>query len=272
MALTPVVCASSAAVARLAEVLVANRLAARPGMDAVPPEVLRVAELHPDGTLDPPPGDPPQATRELLVLATGGARAAAVRAFAAAPPPGRVTLLTDPAAAAALPPTATAAADHVAVVLGHREPGVSTEHRISKESLERIHRAELLVRRVPTRTVVLTGYTSTGGLSEAEQMALVWRDPLVPVLLEVAGRDTAENATRSLPLVLALGGVRRVSVVTSAWHVRAGYFFAPYRGRGLDVAVRREWRGGGWARLLADDVRKARWAPAERRRAWAAVR
>jgi uncharacterized SAM-binding protein YcdF (DUF218 family) len=52
----------------------------------------------------------------------------------------------------------------------------------------------------------------------------------------VAGRDTAENATRSLPLVLALGGVRRVSVVTSAWHVRAPWFFAPYRRRGLRVA------------------------------------
>jgi hypothetical protein len=55
---------------------------------------------------------------------------------------------------------------------------VSAEHRISHESLERLQRAERLVRRTPTRTALLTGYTSTAGLSAAEQMALARRDPL----------------------------------------------------------------------------------------------
>jgi hypothetical protein len=36
-------------------------------------------------------------------------------------------------------------------------------------------------------------------------------------------------------LILAMGGVRRVTVVTSRWHVRAPYFFSPYRRFGLDV-------------------------------------
>jgi hypothetical protein len=76
----------------------------------------------------------------------------------------------------------------------------------------------------------------------------------VPVLLEVAGRNTAENASRSLPLVLAQGGVRRVSVVTSAWHVRTPYFFAPYRDHGLDVRLRPAAPLRGWGHLLAEEV------------------
>jgi uncharacterized SAM-binding protein YcdF (DUF218 family) len=83
--------------------------------------------------------------------------------------------------------------------------------------------------------VVLTGFTSTGGLSEAEQMRAAWRLPGVPALLEVAGRNTAGNAACSLPIVLALGGIREVTVVTSAWHIRAPYMFAPWRRHCLRV-------------------------------------
>ena len=219
---------------------------------------------------------------EVLLLATGAVRADGLHAALVAPPDPdaptsllrahpRLTVLCDPPAAARLPGGEHRAGDHVAIVLGHRWPGVSAEHRISRESLERLHRAEQLVRRTPTRAVVLTGYSATGGLSEAEQMALAWRDPAAPFLLEVAGRDTAENATRSLPLLLALGGVRRVSVVTSAWHVRAPWFFAPYRRYGLHVTLRREWRGRGFVRMLADELGKVPQAPAARRRAWRAA-
>ena len=166
-------------------------------------------------------------------------------------------------------PAPGATSGHVVIVLGHREPGVSAEHRISRESLERLQRAERLVRRDPARAVVLTGYTSTGGLSEAEQMAAAWRDPDVPFLLEVAGIDTAYNATRSLPIVTAIGGIERVTVVTSFWHLRAPYFFAPYREHGLRVRARSEWRGLGWPRLLASELVKLPAAPRARQRAWA---
>jgi hypothetical protein len=163
---------------------------------------------------------------------------------------------------------AGAGPDHVAIVLGHRDPD-SAQHRASHESFERLHRAAQIVRREPARAVILTGYTSTGGLTEAEQMARAWSEPDTPVLLEEAGRNTAENASRSLPLVLALGGIRRVTVVTSAWHLRAPYFFAPYRRRGLHVQNRREWRGGTFLHGVLDELGKAPHAPAERRRAWA---
>ena len=47
----------------------------------------------------------------------------------------RLTVLCDPPAAARVPNAAQRAGDHVAIVLGHRWPGVSAEHRISHESL-----------------------------------------------------------------------------------------------------------------------------------------
>jgi hypothetical protein len=178
----------------------------------------------------------------------------------------RLTVVCDRAAAAALPPHD--GGHHVVVVLGHREPSISVEHRISHESLGRLQRAAWIARRRPTLAAVLTGYTSTGGLSEAEQMRIAWHVADVPPLLEVGGRDTAENATRSLPIVLALGDVRRVTVVTSAWHLRAPYHFLPWREHGLDVRFAFDWRGD-WPRMLAHELSGMRTMRSERSRAQA---
>jgi len=217
--------------------------------------------------------------RELLVTAIGPSRAGALRAMLLDPPgpaaPAsllrahpRVTVICDRSAAAGLP--AHPGGQHVCVVLGHREPSISAEHRISHESLGRLHRAEWIARRRPTLTAVLTGYTSTAGLSEAEQMRAAWSVVDVPPLLEVAGRDTAENATRSLPLVLALGDARRVTVVTSAWHVRAPYHFLAWRRYGLEVDFAFDWRGD-WRRMLAHEAHGLRMMRSERSRALAAM-
>jgi uncharacterized SAM-binding protein YcdF (DUF218 family) len=121
------------------------------------------------------------------------------------------------------------------------------------------------------RAAVLTGYTSTGGLSEAEQMKATWDEGLAPALLEVAGRDTAENASRSLPLILAIGDVRHVIVVSSAWHVRVPWFFAPYRRFGLHVGYRAAFFHGNWPRMLRQELRQAPRAARRRREAMAAV-
>jgi DUF218 domain len=150
-------------------------------------------------------------------------------------------------------------------VLGHREPGISVEHRISHESRARLRHARELAERKPVRAVVLTGYTSTGGLSEAEQMKTAWDDHDAPALLEVAGRDTAENASRSLPILLALAEAPEVTVVSSAWHLRVPYFFAPYRRFGLRVSYRASFAHGDWPRMLAHELRAFPRAPAQRR-------
>jgi uncharacterized SAM-binding protein YcdF (DUF218 family) len=267
----PLVLADEPRVAEVASALVANRRHA--GRDLQP------QHLRPDGSVDGELGAL-LAAREVLVLATGGAVADALRAMLLAlPSPGvpaslltahpRLTVVCDRAAAAGLPPHD--GGHHVCVVLGHREDSISVEHRISHESLGRLHRAEWIARREPTLAVVLTGYTTTGGLSEAEQMRAAWRVADVPPLLEVGGRDTAENATRSLPIVLALGDVRRATIVTSAWHLRAPYHFLPWRALGIDVRFAFDWRGD-WPRMLAHELRGMRTMRTERARAQALAR
>ncbi|HEY6886920.1 MAG TPA: ElyC/SanA/YdcF family protein, partial [Solirubrobacter sp.] len=184
----------------------------------------------------------------------------------------RLTVICDRAAASRLRPRPQYASDSALVVLGHREPGRSSEHQISYESRARLRHARRLAGRRPFRAIVLTGYTSTGGLSEAEQMKSAWDEHAAPALLEVAGRNTAENASRSLPLLLALGDVRRVVVVTSAWHLRTPWFFAPYQRHGLDVSYRVSFVHGHWPRMLAQEFRGLRDARAQRAAAMAALR
>jgi glucosamine-6-phosphate deaminase len=223
------------------------------------------------------------AARELLLIVTGPEKAAALQRALEGPIGPDVpaslmrahpclTVLCDRDAAAGLRPAPGRASDHVAVVLGHREPGVSAEHRISAHSRARLQRAVRLCREMPVRAVVLTGYTHTGGLSEAEQMQREWPVADVPVLLEVAGRNTAENASRTLPIVLALGVAGQVSVVTSLWHLRAPYFFAPYRTFGLDLTMRPARPLRGWPHLLAEELGGFAGMARQRRLAMDAVR
>jgi hypothetical protein len=69
-----------------------------------------------------------------------------------------------------------------------------------------------------------------------------------------------------------MGEVRRVTVVSSVWHLRVPWFFAPYRGFGLDVSYRASLAGKGWPRLLIREFTEAPRARAERRRATMAMR
>lgn len=220
--------------------------------------------------------------RELVVLAAGEVTAEALRSMLEEPPgtgsPAsllrdhpRLTVICDRAAASRLRPSLKHTSDRVLVVLGHREAGVSAEHLISSESRARLRHARRLAQQGPFRAAILTGYTSTAGLSEAEQMKGAWDEHAAPALLEVAGRNTAENASRSLPLLLAAGDVRRVVVVTSAWHLRTPYFFAPYARFGLDVGYRVSFAHGHWPRMLAEEARGLAHARAQRAAAMAAV-
>ena len=220
--------------------------------------------------------------RELLLLVSGRAKAPALRAMREEPvspacPASllrdhpRLTIVCDREAAAELAPRRAFRSDRVLVVLGHRDPGVSAEHRISAESRARLRHALRLARRSGARAIVLTGYTSTGGLSEAEQMKAVWDESVAPALLETAGRDTAENASRTLPILLALGEAPRVTVVSSPWHLRVPWYFAPYAAYGFDVSYRPSAPHGKWRRMLAEELRDLRRARPRRRAAMAAM-
>jgi glucosamine-6-phosphate deaminase len=221
--------------------------------------------------------------RELILLVIGAAKAPALRAMLQEPVgPGspasllrdhpRLTVICDREAASLLDDRPEWSSDRVAVVLGHREPGISPEHRISSESRARLRHASRLAQNTPIRAVILTGYTSTGGLSEAEQMKTAWNERQAPALLEEAGRDTAENASRSLPILLALGEARRIVVISSAWHIRVPWFFAPYRHLGLHVEYRPTFTDGSWPRMLTHELRQARRGRRQRRSAMTAMR
>ena len=66
-----------------------------------------------------------------------------------------------------------------------------------------------------------------------------WDGPAVELVVEPTARTTAENAARTLPLLLERA-VDRVQVVCAPSHVvRARVLFSSiYRGSGLDVAFR----------------------------------
>jgi hypothetical protein len=118
---------------------------------------------------------------------------------------------------------------------------------------------------------VLTGWTRTGGLSEAEQMKAEWPLLDTPTVLEEGGRNTAENASRSLPIIRAVGELRRVTVVTSTWHLRTPYFFAPYRTFGIRLSFRTTPHGD-WLRQVPHELRGMTGAREQRRRALAEMR
>jgi glucosamine-6-phosphate deaminase len=201
------------------------------------------------------------AARELIVLATGHAKAAALhRMLEDEPAPDapasllrrhpRLTVICDVDAASALRPRAEWRSGRALVVLGHRDRGTSAPHRISDESLARVKHAERLVHRLHPRVVILTGYSRIAtGLSEAEQMKEWWNEADVPALLEIAGRDTAENASRSLPI----------------------YFFAPYRGYGIRPSFRPTPSMAGWPGAWHEFAR-LHTVRVQRRKAFADVR
>jgi hypothetical protein len=60
--------------------------------------------------------------------------------------------------------------------------------------------------------------------------------------------------------------VRRITVVSSAWHIRVPYFFAPYRALGLRVSFARS-HNGPWARMLWHEVGALRYVRRQRRAA-----
>src|SRR5262249_32811087 len=73
--------------------------------------------------------------------------------------------------------------------------------------------------------VVFTGWARRGGVTEAEQMHAAWRGPEVELVVEPTATVTAENATRTVPLLLARG-VRRAFVVCAPLHLyRTRFFF-----------------------------------------------
>ncbi len=127
----------------------------------------------------------------------------------------------------------------VIVVLGYHEFGADGTHGISDICRAGVRRAEALAARTRPRAVIFTGWSSTGGPSEAEQMADAWSGrPDVEVICESHATNTAENAVRTIEILRGMDGPLEVEVVCSIRHFpRARYFFGGlFRRHGHRVA------------------------------------
>jgi uncharacterized SAM-binding protein YcdF (DUF218 family) len=131
--------------------------------------------------------------------------------------------------------------DRVIVVLGYHEIGEDGRHGISSICRAAVRRAEALAAETPPRAVIFTGWSSSGGPAEAEQMAEEWKGPRdVALLKEPNAVNTAENAVRSLELVRSLEGASEVVLVCSIRHFpRVRFLFERlYRSHGYATSYR----------------------------------
>jgi uncharacterized SAM-binding protein YcdF (DUF218 family) len=113
------------------------------------------------------------------------------------------------------------------VVPGHGAVSRDGVYRISTRCRRLVAEAERLAGLLSVDVVVFSGWSPIGGLSEAEQMRDLWTGPPnVELVIEPRARTTAENAARTLPLLVERG-VRRAVVVCAPLHLlRARYFFS----------------------------------------------
>jgi hypothetical protein len=122
-------------------------------------------------------------------------------------------------------------------------PGHSRRGRMSGRCRALLERAAGLAEERVPRAIVFSGWATSTGPSEAEQMLHGWpgrRD--VELLAETTAASTAQNASRTLPLLLDRG-VREATVVCAPLHrARVAYFFGGlYAAFGIrcDVCVAR---------------------------------
>lgn len=122
-------------------------------------------------------------------------------------------------------------------------PGHSRRGRIGPRCLAVLRRAAALADERRPRAVVFSGWSTWEGPSEAEQMLDAWpgrRD--VELVAETTAADTAQNASRTLPLLLGRK-VRSATVVCAPLHrARVAYLFGGlYADFGIRCDVRVAW-------------------------------
>src|SRR2546421_2409733 len=104
------------------------------------------------------------------------------------------------------------------VVPGNGSLGQDGVYRISGRCRTLVAAAERAAAELSPRVVVFSGWSPDGGPSEAEQMRDAWRGPDVELVVEPTARITAENVSRTLPLLLERQ-IDRAVVVCAPVHV-----------------------------------------------------
>jgi len=125
------------------------------------------------------------------------------------------------------------------VVLGNGLVARDGSYRISRACRALVAEAARVARALEPPVVVFTGWSPEGGPSEAEQMHALWRERSGEVVLEETASTTAENAARTLPLLLERG-VREAVVICAPLHLfRARWIFHHvYGAHGVAVRFR----------------------------------
>jgi uncharacterized SAM-binding protein YcdF (DUF218 family) len=125
------------------------------------------------------------------------------------------------------------------VVPGHAKRGRDGVYRISATCLGLVREAERIARQTPVDAVIFTGWAPRGGESEAEQMRDAWRGPDVELVVEPTASVTAENASRTVPMLVERR-IRRAIVVCARFHVyRTRFFFSRlYAAAGITAELR----------------------------------
>jgi hypothetical protein len=123
------------------------------------------------------------------------------------------------------------------IVPGNGLHGRDGSYRISRPCRRLVSEAERLTLRRAPSVVVFSGWSPNGGPSEAEQMRAIWRGPEVELVVEETAATTAQNAARTLPLLLERGVQEAIVVCTPLHFPRARWIFRRVYGAG-GVAVR----------------------------------
>lgn len=99
-------------------------------------------------------------------------------------------------------------------------------YRISTACLRLVREAERLAKTLPAETVVFSGWSPIRGTPEAEQMRAAWQGVAIELVVEPTAVVTAQNASRTLPLLLERGLRRAVVVCTPLHSYRTRFFFS----------------------------------------------
>ena len=113
-------------------------------------------------------------------------------------------------------------------------PAIVIPGSVIARTRERLVReAERIVRRTGAELVVFSGR------DEAEHMRSLWSGPDVELVVEDAATTTAENAARTLPVLVEHGVQEAIVVCAPAHALRAGWIFRRIYGvQGIRVKVR----------------------------------
>jgi uncharacterized SAM-binding protein YcdF (DUF218 family) len=114
-------------------------------------------------------------------------------------------------------------------------PGHSRRGRISRTCRRLVAEAERLAEQLRPGVVVFSGWSPGGGIPEAEQMRELWRGPAgLEIVVEPTAATTAQNAARTLPLLLERGIECAVVVSAPLHRHRVRWFFGRlYEAQGI---------------------------------------